>query len=506
MPTIFRPRFLVIGAGLGGVAAAIRLARAGSEVTVIDRQEKPGGKMGELEWEGFRWDTGPSLLTMPHVLEDLWAQAGRKLKHDLELIPLETTCRYRWQDGTVINEDAEFWQRPEVAAFLRHAKGIHDLSVPTFLSKPPGAWFRALGFSGLRHLAHLPKLMDPRPLARLIEKSFPGDPHVAQIFARFATYNGSSPYRTPSAFAIIPYAQAAFGGWYVRGGMRRVAAAMIRLAESLGVRFEAETEAVRFERNAAQWTVFVRDVGGGPISPRRCDGVVCNQDALAATRRFLDPSFKPRHQLSTSGFVIHAAVGKTYPELAHHNILFSQDYPDEFADLFDQRIPTDNPTIYIAASCKTEAGRAPEGCENWFVLVNAPAAVDGFNWDLHAPRYADRILGKLPAFGLEDPRPHLRWMKTFTPEQFAERDLSWGGALYGYASHGPRSAFIRPPMLSRERGLVFTGGSTHPGGGVPLVVLSGQMAASLVMQQLTGRALPVNPPLAAPVVDTVPRS
>jgi phytoene desaturase len=483
MDVKFKSRVIVIGGGLGGLAAAIRLAVAGCQVTVFERGERVGGKMGTLEWEGFQWDTGPSLLTMPHVLADLWAAAGAKLEEDLELLPLPQTCRYRWQDGTVVDEDEEFWQLPEVAAFLRHARGLYDISANTFLHHPLGEWKRQLTLRNLPLLRHLPKLADPRAMARTSAGFFPKSPHLQQLFNRFATYNGSSPYKAPSAFHIIPYVQARFGGWYAKGGMVAIARAMEKLALSKGVRVECGQEVARLQENAGRWTVFHRASEGGPVRPSHCEGVVCNMDTLAATKRFLDPGFTPKAELSMSGFVIHAAIGRGYPELAHHNILFSGDYEREFREIFHEASPASEPTIYISISGKSEAGRAPEGCENWFVLVNAPAAKPGFEWIHFAPKYADRILGMMTRFGLEDPRPHVRWMKTVTPEDFEMNHLAMGGALYGYASHSATSAFKRPAMAGAAPRLVFTGGSTHPGGGIPLVVLSGQMAARELLMQ-----------------------
>jgi phytoene desaturase len=495
IPPKFRSRIVVIGAGLGGLAAAIRLRLAGCEVHVIERNDQVGGKMGDLEWNGYRWDTGPSLLTMPHVLADLWGRAGAKLEEDLELTRLPATCRYRWEDGTLADEDEAFWARPDVAAFLRHGRGLYEISAETFLHRPLDEWTRQLAPGKLHLLRHLPKIIDPRPLAALTARFFPDSPHLQQLFNRFATYNGSSPYLTPAAFAIIPYVQARFGGWYVAGGLHRIAEGLARLARGLGVTIETGVQADRLQRNGDGWTVFTRerDRDGGPARPLRGDGVVCNQDALEATRRLLDPGFRPAHPLSSSGFVVYAAVARQTPELAHHNLFFSGDYRREFEEIFGRGEPAGEPTVYVAVSAKSDPTRAPDGCENWFVLVNAPAAKPKFDWAARAPEYAARILGRLERFGVPDPLPFVRRLQTFTPEDFAARDLAAGGALYGYASHGPRAAFLRPPMVARLPRLVFCGGATHPGGGVPLVLLSGQMAAAKLLQQMGGKKIELPP-------------
>lgn len=487
----FRKRVLVIGGGLGGLAAAVRCAHAGCEVTVIDRQEEPGGKMCEYQWQGYRWDMGPSLLTMPHVLRELWEQCGARLENDVELIPLDNTCRYHWSDGTVVEENADFWARPEVAAFLRHSHALYDLGANVFLHHPLSEWSRHLKLSTLGKLGHLPKMLDPRSLAATTERFFPDSPHLRQLFNRFATYNGSSPWLTPSAFHIIAGVQQRFGGWYARGGMVAIARALTTLARRKGVRFETGMEALRIQRNGPGWTVFIRPPEGGAVRPLNGDGIICNQDALAATQRFLDPGFTPKRTLSSSGFVIAAALDTTFPDLDHHNIFFSDDYPAEFRAIFEEGESPRDPTIYICNSSHTDPGRAPAGGSNWFVLVNTPALKPGADWERFASSYADTILSKLTRFGLPDPRPHILHRKLFTPADFAIRDLSHGGALYGYASHGSLASFLRPSMVSPQHGFVFAGGSTHPGGGVPLVLLSGQMAARLLMHQLEGPEIPL---------------
>ena len=209
-------KILVIGAGLGGLAAAIRLARAGHAVELWEKNDGPGGKLKELSQEGFSWGTGPSLLTMPHVLRELFTAAGERLEDHLDLVHLDSACRYFWTDGTVIDEDSAFWRRPEVARFLDYARGIYELSGEAYLTRPPGDFWRAFSPRNLGKLRHLGKVATLRTLAAEVERRI-SDPHLRQIFLRFATYNGSSPYLTPATFNIIPYVEAEFGAWYVRG-------------------------------------------------------------------------------------------------------------------------------------------------------------------------------------------------------------------------------------------------------------------------------------------------
>src|SRR5277367_3002903 len=278
-------QILVIGAGLGGLAAAIRLARAGHAVEVWEKNGGPGGKLGELRIDGFRWGTGPSLLTMPHVLRELFADAGERMEDHLELVRLDSACRYFWSDGTVIDEDASFWSRPEVARFLDYARGIYELSGEAYLNRPPGDFWRAFTLGNLGKLRHLGKVATTRTLAVEVERRI-SDPHLRQIFLRFATYNGSSPYLTPATFNIIPYVEAEFGAWYVRGGMEKIAEALGALAKRHGVTF-------RFNTTATDWNGIEAISQDGSRS--RADFLVCNADVLSARTGFLS-GFTPVSQ------------------------------------------------------------------------------------------------------------------------------------------------------------------------------------------------------------------
>ncbi len=485
----------VIGSGLGGLAAALELARGGREVVVFEKTDRPGGKMNRAEWSGYRWDLGPSLLTMPHILEELWQAQGRRLHDDLELIRLPSTCRYRWRDGTVIEEDPRFWQRPGIARYLKHARGVYKLSAPTFLREPPENWRGWLGRDSLRALAHLPKIARLQTLHDLNEKYFRNAPHLLQLFDRFATYNGSSPWRTPAAFCIIPYVQAAFGGWWVKGGLYRIAECLAKIAGEQGIDLRYETPIERIEPLPdGRYRLHGTGKDYGPFNT-----VICNQDVLSAIPQLLPQRYREtfqrshldRFDLSLSGFVMLLAVKKTFPHLGHHNIFFSDDYPAEFRAIFDEGRPAENPTIYVAISAKTEPGRAPEGCENLFVLVNAPSTKHpraNTDWETEKEKeaYGDRILEHMETrYGMQGLREAVAHRDFITPAQFRDRYRAYGGGLYGFASHGAFSAFQRPGISMAKQGLpglFFAGGSTHPGGGIPLVLQSGRMAAGLALR------------------------
>lgn len=471
-------RILVIGAGLGGLAAAIRLARAGHAVEVWEKNDAPGGKLQERRRDGFSWGTGPSILTMPQVLRDLFADVGERIEDHLMLLCLDSCCRYFWTDGTVIDEDTAFWQRPEVARFLHYARGIYELSGEAYLTRPPSEFWRAFSPRNLGKLRHLGKVATTRTLACEVDRRIP-DPHLRQIFLRFATYNGSSPYRTPATFNIIPFVEAEFGGWYVRGGLPEISRALARLAEKLGVVF-------RFGTTACAWRDGEATASDGKTA--RADALVCNGDALTARTGFLPASVRTQKRLlapplSTSGFILFLGVRDRDPRLDHHNIFFSDDYPHEFAEIHEQRIAPSEPTIYISISARHDSNHAPSGHDNYFVLVNMPARDPAQPWtNAERRHYRDRILTRLARFGV-DLTDRIVTEEIFTPTDFARRDLAHHGALYGWASHSVRASLFRPPLRDPDRrDVYFVGGTTHPGGGIPLVLLSGKMAADLIQR------------------------
>ncbi|MEJ0000184.1 MAG: phytoene desaturase family protein [Verrucomicrobiota bacterium] len=470
-------KILVIGAGLGGIAAAIRLARAGHRVEVWEKNAGTGGKLQELRDGPFRWDTGPSLLTLPHILRELFTAAGERMEDHLELVRLDSACRYFWTDGTVIDEDAAFWRRPEVARFLAYARGIYELSGEAYLNHPPGEFWRAFTLRNLIKLRHLGKVATTRTLAREVERRI-ADPHLRQIFLRFATYNGSSPYLTPATFNIIPYVEAEFGAWYVRGGMVKISQALAALAQRAGVTF-------RFHTTATDWNGAEATAQDG--HRERADILVCNGDALTARTGFLARVSSAnerkgilRPPLSTSGFILFLGVRGCDPRLGHHNIFFSDDYPREFAEIHAKKIAPHEPTIYLSISARSDPAHAPAGHDNGFVLVNTPARDPREPWTYAQTRaYRDLVLQRLARFGLDDLPGRLVAEHAFTPTDFAARDLAHHGALYGWASHSLRASLFRPPLRA-ARNLYFTGGTTHPGGGIPLVLLSGRMVADMI--------------------------
>lgn len=478
---------IVVGAGLGGLATAIRLAAAGRRVLILEQNERVGGKLNLLQEAGYTFDTGPSLLTMPWVIEELFAAAGRRMADYLTLEQIEPTCRYHWLDGTTFNA----WQRlpqliqeverlspadvPGLFRFLAHTARIYDAVADTFLLKP---------FGGLHELV-TPRLardglrIDALRSVDAAVRSFFRSPYLRQVFNRYATYNGSSPYRSPATFNVIAYIEFAEGGWYVRGGMYSLARALQQLAADLGVELRTSTPVARIAYQEGR--VSGVHLASGERLPAA--QVVVNADPSYAYRTLLPGQERTaarlaRQETSCSGFVLFLGVNRVYAQLAHHNIFFSSDYPREFAAIFEKGVPAADPTIYVAATALTDPEHAPPGHMNLFVLVNAPTLGPRVHWEREAAAYRNLIVARLELMGLSDLGRHIVYERIWTPADIAARYNATGGAIYGWASNSPFAAFLRPPLRARGiDGLYFVGGGTHPGGGIPLVLLSGRAVA-----------------------------
>lgn len=482
---------IIVGAGLGGLSAAIHLAAAGRRVTLLEQNERVGGKLNLVQAGGFTFDTGPSLLTMPWVLRAVLAQGGARLEDELRLAPLDPLCRYAWPDGTRFDmwqqlprllAEIERLEPADVAGFLRflaYAARIYQAVADPFLLGP---------FTGLRSMLR-PQLItdslaiDPLRTVDAAVRSFFRSPHLRQLFSRYATYNGSSPYRAPATFNLIPYVELSQGGWHVCGGMYEIARALERVARRLGV--EVRTGAA-VERIVVRGGVAcgVRLAGGeelpaaavlANVDPRRVYGRL-----IPELRRLAERT--ERLELSYSGFVLMLGVSHIYPELAHHNIFFAADYRREFQAIVDKGVPSADPTIYLCAPSVTDPSLAPPGTMNLFVLVNAPALTGRVSWSREAGAYRDLVIRKLERVGLDGLGGQIVVERVMTPADIEARYNAPGGAIYGLASNGPLSAFLRPPQRSPAvRGLYFAGGGTHPGGGIPLVLLSGRSAAQRLL-------------------------
>jgi phytoene desaturase len=482
-------KIIIIGAGLGGLSAAVRLAKSGFSVTVLEKNETVGGKVNFVEADGYKFDTGASLLTMKHVLEDVFSFAGRELKDYLDIAPLEPICRYFWSDETRFDASTDIQKTENEIAnlepqdvenfrkYLADSKQKYEIAERTFLAKS---------------LNDLPELIRPKYLKDLLkistlktldkhnEKYFKSE-KLQQVFNRYATYNGSSPFETPATFALIPFVEFGLGAWYVRGGMYEIPKALARLANELNVEIKTNCEVEKIiTKNGKAVGVKVND------EILSADFIVSNADAIETYRNLLPPENKKfqDREPSCSGFVLLLGTHKKFPNLAHHNIFFSDDYKAEFDAIFKRKRPAKNPTIYICSTSRTDETQAPNGHENLFVLINAPYTNSRIDWQKEAKSYRDLIIKKLEEFGLEDLNQSIDFEQIITPEDFEKKYRANRGSIYGISSNGVFSAFLRVPNKSKEiENLYFVGGATHPGGGIPLVLLSAKMTAEMICRE-----------------------
>lgn len=488
-------RVIVIGAGIGGLSAAIRLAVSGHRVTVYEKNPQVGGKMYEISAGGFRWDTGPSVITMRHVFEDLFRAAGKRLDDYLTFLPVNPLTRYFYPDGTVFDASANLTEMAQriaalderdvegYLAYLSYAARIHRITGKVFIyDRPPTP----------RSFAKVPVRdwlkADPLRTMQGAIESHVRSPQLRQLLGRFATYVGGSPYEAPATLNVIAHVELNGGVWYPQGGVYSIARAFERLAHELGIEI-CTGQGVQQILTQGGRAVGVMLENGQTV---KADAVLSNLDVTTTYTRLLEqtPAVAARakrlqaFEPSCSGYVLLLGVEGTHPQLAHHNIFFSRDYRREFHAIFKEQVAPPDPTIYVAITSRTDATHAPHGSENWFVLVNAPPMSDGFNWESQAQPYRALILARLAEFGF-DIRDKIRVEQTLTPHDLAQMSGAFRGALYGASANSKWSAFRRPHNRCPDvRGLYFAGGTTHPGGGVPMVTLSGKVAAELINEDL----------------------
>jgi phytoene desaturase len=493
---------IIIGAGIGGLSAAIRLAVAGKRVVVLEKNGQSGGKMGQFSAEGFRWDTGPSVITMRWVFEELFSLAGRKLEDYLTLLPLDPLTRYFYPDGSVLDVDPDPRRTASRLAryasedgsgylrFLDYTKNIHRATGDVFIYGPPPSVRTLLKANPLRMFS-----ADPfRTMQQAIE-GFVRSPQARQLLGRFATYTGASPFLAPATLNVIAHVELNEGVWYPQGGIYALAQTLTRLAEEVGVEIRlncgvAEISVAQSGGAAKGGKLAVTGVVTEAGERLAATGVIANLDVINVYEKLLPPSPKvtalvkrlERVERSLSGFVMLLGVEGENAGLAHHNIFFSRDYAGEFREIFRQGRPPSEPTIYVAITSKSDPDHAPAGCENWFVLINTPPAGPGFDWPSQAEAYGKRVLDRLAdEFGV-DVRGRIRHQRILTPLDLERMTAARQGALYGTSSNDTFAAFRRPHNRSSlVQGLYFAGGTTHPGGGVPMVTLSGKVAAGMVL-------------------------
>ena len=485
---------IVIGAGLGGLAVAVRLAARGEPVTVFEANSYPGGKATVFEDSGYRFDAGPSLFTLPEQVDALFDLAGENPRDHFHYEKQEDACSYFWNDGQrfkAVGDPEQFAQeaseafdedKAHIRDYLKRAEISYEALGKIFLKK---SLHRSDTWLSTDVAKAIPSISLPELMGSMHGRNSAAfdHPRLVQLFDRFATYNGSDPYRTPGLMTMIPNLEHGIGTFFPRGGIHAITQSIYQLALRLGVTFHFDTPVTRIVLSESGGVHGV-EAGGQVYEAER---VISNMDVVPTYRRLLPDVKAPEKTLqqerSSSALIFYWGVAGEFPELGLHNIFFADDYRAEFKDLFDNKQIHADPTVYVHISSKCECGDAPDGCENWFVMVNAPHDTET-DWEATSQKVRGQIVAKLSRLLGREVEPLIQCEQKLTPLMIEERTQSFRGALYGAASNNPWAAFLRHPNEAKSpRGLYFVGGSVHPGGGIPLVLNSAEIASDLILRK-----------------------
>lgn len=491
-----KKKIAVIGAGIGGMSAAISCAARGYEVTVLEKNDRVGGKLNVFTKEGFSFDLGPSILTLPHIFERLFTMHDKKMADYVDIVALETHWRNFFEDGTVLDLSADNEKTAEhleskyagagkeYRAFVHYSKLQYEIVEKKYFRKGLDTfWSFFANYSW-------PELLFKLDIFRTMNGSvsrFFSDRHLRDVFNYFIKYVGSSAYNAPGFMNLMPWVQIGFGLWYVRGGMYNMARAMAKLMEEAGitVRCDSEVTSIMHERGRATGVVLKNG------ERHHADAVISNMEVIPAYEKLTGVSGEFMRKLekfepACSGIVLHLGLDTVYPQLAHHNFIYSNDQRHHFDLVFNQhRLPTDA-TIYLVAPTRTDPAQAPEGCDNLKILPHIPYINE--EHPVSPQEYealAERTIDKLEAVGLKDIRSHIVVRDFWTPPDIQARYYSNKGSIYGVVSDKKKNFALKAPKKSSKyAGLYFVGGSVNSGAGMPMVCLCGQKAAERVERDI----------------------
>lgn len=488
----------VVGAGLGGLSAAISLRAEGFDVRIFEKNDKIGGKLNFLEKDGFGFDLGPSIFTLPDIFRALFSRAGKSMEDYVDLERVTPQWRNFFEDGTVVDlyeeenlmrkemdklpgDPAKNWQ--QFQAFLNYARGQYKLIDNGYFSRGLDTLWELL-----RHYnvdLHK-KSMDYRnSMSETIHQKL-DDPYLRPIFEYFIKYVGSSAHDAPGYMNMMPIIQFDFGLWYVRGGMYRLAEGLGKLCEDIGIGIELNAPVAEINKVGGKRVSGIRLESGEVIES---DYVVCNMEVIPAYDKLLSESAsflrkkEKKFAPACSGLVVHLGTDREYPQLAHHNFFYSKDQSKHFDTVFKQGKLPEDPTIYLVAPTRTDPSKAPDGCDNIKILPHIPPI------DPEAPpsdsdyeALKERVIDKLERMGLEGLRKHTIVEDVLTPVDIQRMYNSNRGSVYGVVTDWKRNyGFKFPKQSSRYQNLFFTGGTVNPGGGMPMVILCGQKVADRVV-------------------------
>jgi phytoene desaturase len=495
----------VVGGGLAGLAAACTLAARGHRVTLFDKNSWVGGKAAVHQQDGYRFDMGPTILTLPSVLKRIFEEAGKKVDDYLDLVLLDPQWRCFFQDGSVLDLVADvekmkaqlrtFSKNPNTAdgyeRFIKISRRLHDVSNKFFFWRSVEGitdTFETSGAFNLQVLSDVMSLRMGKTVASLVRQQVP-DEKAAQMIDHFTQYVGSSPEASPAVLCGIAHMQTEEGVWYPMGGTRAVPEALYKLGTELGVTYktEADIETILTTDKRAQG---VKLTSGETFM---FDAVVSNCDAVRTHRELMkgtpaDAKFEKRrkYEPACSGVVLYLGLNKRYDHVLHHNFVFSRDPHEEFEWIYNKGEPAPDPTCYVCAPSLTEPAVAPEGGEALYILVHTPYLRPHHDWSQMLPKYREVILDKLESTGaMKDIRSRIVTEASLTPEGIHKRYRVLNGAIYGLASHGRFLGAFKPGNRSKDvKGLYLAGGAAHPGPGMPMVMMSGWIAADTLDQDV----------------------
>ncbi|WCT11695.1 1-hydroxycarotenoid 3,4-desaturase CrtD [Mucilaginibacter jinjuensis] len=489
MPT---KKALIIGAGIAGIATAIRLAVKWYEVEVFEVNSYPGGKLTSIQKDGYRFDAGPSLFTMPQYVDELFTLTGKNPRDYFNYQKLEVVCQYFYEDGTQLTAYADEQKLAnEIAAktgeaaeamqkFAANSKRIYQITNHVFLERSLHQIKTYLRFNTLKSILRLLQIDAMRTMHKANQNFFK-DSRMVQYFDRYATYNGSNPYSAPATLNVIPHLEQHYGAWFPEGGMQAITDSLVKLAESVGVKFHynSPVEEIVIEDKRTKG-IKIKDA----FLP--ADVVVSNMDVWFTYQKLLSkyPALQPKKILqqerSSSALIFYWGIKKLFKQLDLHNIFFSADYEAEFNHIWQEKNISDDPTIYLNISSKYKPDDAPAGHENWFVMINVPNNT-GQDWDKLIDEARENIRKKLFRILGADVKQLITSESILDPRSIESKTSSYQGSLYGNSSNTQFAAFLRHANRSaRIKNLYFCGGSVHPGGGIPLALLSAKIVGEWV--------------------------
>ncbi|SES10532.1 1-hydroxycarotenoid 3,4-desaturase CrtD [Pedobacter rhizosphaerae] len=484
------PKAIIIGSGIGGIATAIRLAVKGYQVEVYEANAYAGGKLSEIEFNGFRFDAGPSLFTMPQYVDELFKLANKNPSDYFQYEKLPEICRYFYEDGLRLTATADtnkfareiadktISTEKEVTQFLTKSNTIYQVTHRVFLERTLHKIKSYLHWDTLKSVFRFGQIDAFRTQNRA-NQAFFKDARIVQLFNRYATYNGSNPYQAPATLNVIPHFEYHFGAFLPQAGMYSIVKALVKLAEDLGVRF-------RYSQRVEEITYTTAakpKISGIKVNDKLIpsDVVVSNLDIWFTYKNLLKhfpaPEKLLKQERSSSALIFYWGMDNYYNDLGLHNILFASDYKKEFDAIWQEKNISPDPTIYINITSKHIRKDAPNDCENWFVMINVPAN-NGQDWDVLIKEARGNIIEKISRILNRNIEKDILCERTLDPRTIEYKTGSYQGSLYGNSSNNQFAAFLRHPNFSTKiKNLYFCGGSVHPGGGIPLALLSAKIVA-----------------------------